>query len=258
MNVLQNLIELYDILPQDSTYRKVVKSILLNMDEAANETVYGLAELSDSSRTTLWRMLRMLGYDRYTDFNYALKMADENYTFYNRMIPSEMARKDVIGGILREVDAMTATAREDLEEEMLVKLAARVHGMKQVFFFFPCQTASISSFQQNLSMAGIETDVVCLLPDMRQTARQASKETMVFSMTIEHAEAQDLTDVFRTLHEKGAYTLLFSDFETRYDEYINKQLCVSPRCDSALANVLRYDVFIFALSEIFRREYLNG
>lgn len=258
MNVLQNLIELYDILPQDSTYRKVVKSILTNMHDAANETVYGLADLSDSSRTTIWRMLRMLGYDRYTDFNYALKSADENYTFYNRMIPQSVARKDAVGGILAEVDSMAATIREDLKEEDLERLAKKIHGMKQVFFFFPYQTASISSFQQNLSMAGIETDVVCLLPDMRQTVQQATKETMVFSMTIEHAEAQDMTDVFRTLHEKGAYTLLFSDFETRYDEYINKQLCVSPKCDSAMANVLRYDVFIFALSEIFRRDYLNG
>ncbi len=257
MNVLQNLIELYDILPQDSTYRKVVKSILLNMDDAASETIYGLADLSDSSRTTVWRMLRMLGYDRYSDFSYALKKADKNYTYYNRMISAEMAGKDVIGSILGEVDSMAATVREDLDEEMLEKLAERVDGMKQVFFFFPYQTASISSFQQNLSMAGIETDVVCLLPDMREVAQQASKDTMVFSMTIEHAEAQDMTDVFRTLHEKGAYTLLFSDFETRYDQYINKQLCVHPKSDSAMASVLRYDIFIFALSEIFRRDYLS-
>ena len=35
MNVLQNLIELYDHLPIDSTYRSVVRKILMNLEQAA-------------------------------------------------------------------------------------------------------------------------------------------------------------------------------------------------------------------------------
>ena len=38
MNVLQNLIELYDHLSIDSTYRSVVRNILMHLPEAAEAT----------------------------------------------------------------------------------------------------------------------------------------------------------------------------------------------------------------------------
>ena len=68
MNVLQSLTELYNHLSLDSTYRNVCKGILENLDEAANGTVYDIAELTNSSRTTVWRMVQKLGYKNFTDF----------------------------------------------------------------------------------------------------------------------------------------------------------------------------------------------
>ena len=47
MNVLQSLTELYNHLSLDSTYRNVCKGILENLDEAANGTVYDIAELTN-------------------------------------------------------------------------------------------------------------------------------------------------------------------------------------------------------------------
>ena len=46
VNVLQNLIELYNHLSWDSTYRDVVRGILMNLQEAADASIYELAELS--------------------------------------------------------------------------------------------------------------------------------------------------------------------------------------------------------------------
>ena len=66
MNVLQNLTELYNHLSFDSTYRNVCKGILENMEEAANGAIYEIAELTNSSRTTIWRMVQKMGYSNFS------------------------------------------------------------------------------------------------------------------------------------------------------------------------------------------------
>ena len=92
MNVLQSLTELYNHLSLDSTYRNVCKGILENLDEAANGTVYDIAELTNSSRTTVWRMVQKLGYKNFTDFHHELRRAVKHYTYYNRLLPSEQSQ----------------------------------------------------------------------------------------------------------------------------------------------------------------------
>ena len=75
MNVLQNLVELYNHLPMDSTYREVAKGILTHLEEVADATIYDVAELTCSSRTTVWRMIQKMGYGSYSEFRHALKQS---------------------------------------------------------------------------------------------------------------------------------------------------------------------------------------
>ena len=55
MDALHNLVEFYNHLPLDSTYRVVAKGILENLDKMSNVTIYDVEELTSSSRTTVWR-----------------------------------------------------------------------------------------------------------------------------------------------------------------------------------------------------------
>ncbi len=259
MNVLQNLIELYDHLPIDSTYRSVVRKILMNLEQAAEANVYDLAELTESSRTTIWRMMQMLGYERFTDFHYALKQAVKHYSYYNRIIPSSRMHleEDIVREIEKHINTAAANIRTDLHVNGLQKLSRRIAESGCVYFFFPYRTAAITSFQQNLAMAGIETNVVCLLPDMLSCAETMKEGCVVFCMTIEHAETQDMTGIFERLCERKAYTVLFSGGESKYDEYVRIQLCAEPKPSSALESLFRFESCIFALSEIFRKMYLE-
>ena len=63
MNIFQNMIELYNHLSPGSTYRFALKGILMNLREVCDASIYELADLTSSSRTTIWRMLQMLGYE---------------------------------------------------------------------------------------------------------------------------------------------------------------------------------------------------
>ena len=149
MNVLQNLIELYDHLTIESTYRSVVRKILLNLKEASEANVYDLAELTESSRTTIWRMLQMLGYERFTDFHYALKQAVKHYSYYNRVIPSSRmyVEEDIIREVLNSQKKAVEGSEADLDKDKLCRLAKRVYESDGVYFFFPYRTPAINSFQ---------------------------------------------------------------------------------------------------------------
>ena len=260
MNVLQNLMELYDHLSIDSTYRSVVRKILMNLEQAAQANVYDMAELTESSRTTIWRMLQMLGYERFTDFHYALKQAVNHYSYYNCIIPSSRMHEeeDIVHEVENQIRLAAEHVPEDLDLPQMQRLAKRIMSSGCVYFFFPYRTSAISSFQQNLAMAGIETNVVSLLPEMLSCAETMGENCVVFCMTIEHAETLDMTGIFERLEERKAYTVLFSGNESKYDEYVKEQLCMSPKAQAAMESLIRFDSYIFALSEIFRKMFLTS
>ena len=86
MNVLQSLTELYNSQDIDSIYRELALKILGNLDQMRRVTIYDIADLTNSSRTTVWRLVQKLGYESFSDFRYALQSAASQYVYYNRMV----------------------------------------------------------------------------------------------------------------------------------------------------------------------------
>ncbi|MGI6056134.1 MAG: MurR/RpiR family transcriptional regulator [Bilifractor sp.] len=259
MNVLQNLIGLYDHLMPDSTYRSVIKNILTHLPEAAESNIYELADLTDSSRTTIRRMLSMLGYENYQDFHYELRQAVHHYPYYNRLM--DTSRLDDGGSFIRKVseqlEATRTLIQDTFQEDALTALARQIREADKVCFFFPYHTAAINSFQQNLAMTGVETCVAELPPEIMLYADTLTSRSMVFSQTIEHAETMDMTPVFRKIRQSGAYVILLSSRESQYAEYVDQQLFQGFDIPSALGSVLLSETFILTLSEIYRRLYLD-
>ena len=260
MNVLQNLIELYNHLPSDSTYRDVVKGILLHLEEAADASIYDLAEMTSSSRTTIWRMLKKLGYENYADFRRALKVAVGKYTFYNRIFPKKAVRSDetFIAHVSQEMTCAASYLAKDFSAHPLKELAERISGKKQVYFYFPYRSSAIHSFQQNLAFAGIETCAVCLLPEMMENALMTGPDTLVFCSVIEHAETMDITPLFELLHKRKAEVALFAAEDSFYADCADLLLCSNKEEEegAVLSGILRVDLYLYALSEVFRRDYL--
>ena len=115
MNVLQCLTELYNSQDIDSVYRKLALKILGNLDQMKRVTIYDIAELTNSSRTTVWRLVQKLGYDSFSDFRYALQSAASQYTYYNRMVEQ---RKSVSGEkLVSEIAGQLTEVRKMVEEQ---------------------------------------------------------------------------------------------------------------------------------------------
>lgn len=257
MNVLQNLVELYNHLPMDSTYREVAGGILNHLEEVADATIYDVAELTASSRTTVWRMIQKMGYGSYSEFRHALKQSVSHYSYFNRLLPFENRQDRIEEVFTGQLKYMQKLLKEDLSEEALRSMAKLVAEKNRIGFYFPFHNGAISAFQQNLAMAGKETGAYCLLPDMLSDAEKMGEDGLVFCVTIEHAEAQDMSRIFQTLKERSAQIVMFSSSNSRYDSYVDLHLCSAGGSTSVMSEIMRCEVYLFALSEVFRREYLG-
>ena len=257
MNVLQSLTELYNAQDQDSIFKELARQILCNLDQMKRITIYDVAELTNSSRSTVWRLVQKLGYPSFSDFKFALQSAASQYVYYNRMIDRRLnAAPETLfqaaGEQLREASdifsqTMSAQALEELVD--LLSQAGSVH------FYMPFRSAFIYSLQQNLWQQGIDSEYCCLVPDMLEAALHLGTDSIVLMSTIEFTETMDMTGVFEAIQAQGARIWLMGHTETRYEQYVERRLLVSDAKPAAW--LLAFESFILALSERYRGKYID-
>lgn len=254
MNVLQSLTELYNHLSFDSTYWNVCKGILENLEEAANGNVYDIAELTSSSRTTVWRMVQKLGYPNFTDFHHDLKRAVKQYTYYNRLLPPEQSQdiKGVKEAILAQTMNAYETMRDQIDEAEVEKIADELSEADKVAFYTPYKNSAILSLQQNLAMDGKETGYYCLLPDMLEDSGTLTEQSIVIVNMIEHVETMDMEPVFANIKAREAKVYGAS---ARYKRYVDREL-FRGSTEKVITGVLLFDLYFLMLSEIYRMKYI--
>ena len=258
MNVLQNLTAFYNQLAPDSTYRNVCRGILEHLDEAAAGTIYDLAELTNSSRTTIWRMIQKLGYESFTDFHHELKRAVKNYTYYNRILPAEecIDINHVKKALLEQMRNAHEFMENNLEPDMVERLSEQLYEADKVRFYSPFQSSSIYSLQQNLAMSGVETAYYCLLPEILKDSQQLTEKSIVFINTIEHAETMDMRDMFWQIKQKGATILGIASEKSKYAGYIDQNI-IEGKHRNVVEGVMIFDMFFYMLSEVYRMKYID-
>ena len=261
MNVLQNLMELYNQLPADSTYSVVIRGILQNMETAADATIYDIAELTDSSRTTVWRMVQKLGYKNYSDFRYALKAAVSQYTYYNRILPAQKLTD--AAAVFQECALQLRTAYKTFEKgfmaQSVLKLAEKIHQMKNVRFYLFSRCYAVYSFQQNLSMDGKDTLYCCLYPEMLQDVRTLDETSVLFINSIEFSETMDLSPIFSEAKKRGCYIILANFGKSRYEAMADECLFETAAFSDGMgiaANTI-FETYMVMLSEVYRKYFIE-
>lgn len=257
MNVLQSLTEFYNSENIDSVYRELALKILGNLDQMKRVTIYDIAELTNSSRTTVWRLVQKLGYESFSDFRYALQSAASQYVYYNRLVEQ---RKNVssdkllsdLSGQLADVNGML---RQHISAEEIDELTDEISDSSKVHFYLPFRSSFVYSFQQNLWIDGKNTEYQCLIPDMLAATRYLDGDSITMISTIEYAETQDMTKVFETVKEKGSRIWLTGNAESRYAGYADRLLMNIK--DKPAAWMIAFECFILILSERYRGKYID-
>ena len=260
MNVLQNLVELYNQLPEDSTYKEVARRMLANLDEVAERTIYEVAELTNSSRTTVWRMVQKMGYENYSDFHHALRQAVGNYTYYNRILRPECCadEESIVGAFIQNMKSVRTIMEKNFSEQRISALAEKIHKADKILFFIPYRTFAIAAFQQNLSMTGKITDYVCLYPDMLESCRQLTADSIVFIDTIDHAEAMNVLEIFGRAKKAGAHIIKITKPRAPYDSYTDQVLLNFDMVGDVSTNMNLTVNYFLILSEIYRKKYIGN
>ena len=257
MNVLQSLTELFNSQDADSVYRILALKILSNLDQMKRVTIYDVAELTSSSRTTVWRLVQKLGYESFSDFRYALQSAASQYVYYNRMVEQRKASSPT--ALLTEVESQLSGAvdilRSGFTENDLEELTDEISDMTRLYFFLPFRSSFVYSFQQNLWKDGKLTEYHCLIPDMLNASDDLDQESAVLISTIEYAETMDMTKVFDKIKNKGAVIWLAGNSESRFSNYADRHLLTGR--SPAAAWLLAFESFLLALSERYRAKFID-
>ena len=257
MNVLQNLTELYNSQEIDSVYRDLALKILGNLDQMRRVTIYDIADLTNSSRTTIWRLVQKLGYESFSDFRYALQSAASQYVYYNRMIEQRKTASGaaLLNGLSRQLSDTNKLLSQSVTAEEIDELTDEIANASKVHFYLPFRTSFVYSFQQNLWINGKNSEYQCLLPQMLSSTRYLDDRSIVLISTIEYAETLDMTRVFETIKEKGSTIWLSGNTESRYEDYADRQLLVSKAPPAVW--IIAFELFILALSERYRSKFID-
>ena len=257
MNVLQNLTELYNSQDIDSVYRDLALKILGNLDQMRRVTIYDIADLTNSSRTTIWRLVQKLGYESFSDFRYALQSAASQYVYYNRMIEQRKTASGaaLLNGLSRQLSDTNKLLSQSVTAEEIDELTDEIANASKVHFYLPFRTSFVYSFQQNLWIDGKNSEYQCLLPQMFSSTRYLDDRSIVLISTIEYAETLDMTRVFETIKEKGSTIWLSGNTESRYADYADRQLLVSKAPPAVW--IIAFELFILALSERYRSKFID-
>ena len=258
MDALHNLVEFYNHLPLDSTYRVVAKGILENLDKMSNVTIYDVEELTSSSRTTVWRAVQKMGYRSFTEFRYALQAAVGQYTYYNRSLPAEFTGTDtgIVSAFAQQLRVSADAMENYFTQERLIALSELLCQAGRVSFYLPFRFPSVASMQINLSMTGKQTSCCMLLPDTMEDAQSLDENSLVWFSPVEVPSAMDMEPLFRLVQERGAGIILASDEHSRYARYADELLFDGMNlAENTRLTALEFG--IYALSEVYRKRYIE-
>jgi DNA-binding MurR/RpiR family transcriptional regulator len=258
MNVLQNLTELYNSQSTDSVYRDLSKQILEHLKDMKRVTIYDIAELTNTSRTTVWRLVQKLGYKSFSDFRYALQSAASQYNYYNRMVSSKKisSADALIQEVSKQLQDASNIYQESLSADLIEELTNELYSSSKIHFYMPFRLSFIYSFQQNLWKSGKDTAYFCLIPDMLNDIEMLDSDSIVIINTIEFAETLDMTEIFKRLKEKGAKIWFTGNAESQYADYVDRKLLTANSKPTSW--ILALECFILTLSERYRGKFIDS
>lgn len=248
--------ELSNSQSMESIYRDLAKKILQNLDQMKRVTIYDIAELTSSSRTTVWRLVQKLGYSNFSDFRHALQSAALQYNYYNRLVPKQINNSPkLINQIQAELFSAAEQLGKTVTNEMLNELTDELLASSSIRFYMPFRLAPIYSLQINLAKCGKDTAYFCLLPDMLADAQTLDSNSIVLISTLEYAETLNMSKVFQELKERGVKIWLSGASESQYELYADRHLMDISATPSSW--MFTFEGLILAISERFRGKFID-
>ena len=214
--------------------------------------------MTDSSRTTVWRMVQKMGYENYSDFRYALKQAVGQFSYYNHILKTDenSDADSIISYAISQTKVMRSIMEKHFHGDEISEIADIIQQKSEILFYFPYHCYAINSFQQNLAMAGKRTGYFCLFPDMIESTKTVSEHTLIFTDTIDYAETMDMHRVFQEAKKGGASIFLMTPTRKSYRQFVDRTLFNFNTDVDISTNLTLTTMYFLMLSEIYRKKHL--
>lgn len=256
MHVLEALLMYQNVSGENSTYHRMCRTILDNLDKVRQGTIYDTAELCYTSTTSVGRFCTRLGYSSYSSFRAALADALEDYTFSDYVLEDLSTQESSIPEMQQAlVDVMRRQTDviAQISPEILDQMVQLLVGCSSAHFFTPMlDPCSILSLQTSLTLTGKPSFLHHDTFSHDHGAVKTLQPTdIAFFVIPNHQRWSHMTKLFQQVRDLGCATVLLSTKDKPQWVGATVKLCM-PGGNSIMDSRM-YEAIFDLLSCIYRR-----
>lgn len=231
MQALESLLTYLDISNEDTTYHKMVRTILDNLDVVRNGTIYDTAALCYTSTTSIGRLCSRLGYDSYASFRNAVSNALEDYEFSGYIlssVPTSQLSADQIQELIARTLRTQSETLQQIDLSTLERISDLLASARCVHFFSPMlDPYTFLSLQTSLILSGKQSYLNCgNYNHMASAIPQISEEDVALLIIPNHQRWAYMNKIFYQLRDKKVPTVLLVTREKSCWDGATIRLCL--------------------------------
>ncbi len=259
MNAVNQLINLYNMTPTGDIYHDISDIMLRHLPQLKKMSINQIAELCFTSKATLSRLARKLGFESFAEFRANVTSNLTNYPSLNHSMPpvDTLASSTFVDAYLNYLRLMIDKLEARLDPDYIQTINENINNAEIICLYshqagdFP-----MMQLQYDLVMAGKKTVFLQNLDDQLANARTLDDKSIILICLPNSIESAPRVEVLKVAKALGAtvvlikprsstigskyadFTLDFDDSRTAMDGYI-------------------YDIIISLLSMTYRYNYLT-
>ena len=259
MNAVKELITLYNMTPSGDIYHDISEIMLRHLPQLKKMSINQIAELCFTSKATLSRLARKLGFDSFAEFRANVTTNLANYPSLNHSMPpiESINYETFILSYLNYLRSMLDKLEDRLDPSYFQRVNSAMHNADTICLYsnqagdFP-----MSQLQYDLVMAGKKTVFLQNLDDQLANARTLDSNSFILICLPNSVESAPRIEVLRIAKEQGATIVLIkpksSNIGMKYADYLIDFDDSRTAMDGYI-----YDVIISLLSMNYRYNYLS-
>lgn len=219
---------------KESTYYHIALTILQHFLELQQLSIIQLAELCAVSKSTISKFVRYIGYDDFTDFQYATKILDNKYDYNFNYVTGVMGfmKENSLDSYILTIQSDILTTYQNLDWEAIDQLVQDLMVYEKVGAF-GLMFSETAAMDLQTKLAYNQKFIVTNLNDIKQEqfVERAKEDTLiiVFSDSGEflnkYSHIYDFSNKTAFNKTKAKIVLITSNEEMEQDERVS--YCVS-------------------------------
>ncbi len=216
MTILHDMIALYNALPEDNVYARVLAILLRELKEIPQLSLEQTAELCGVSTITISRLLKKIGCGSFRSFRQQIEDVVDGYPKYNRVIPIPMINAgQVTDGFFECLMNELGRLRNELDADAVAKACAMIREADEVHFCDMYANGHAKrQFQADLCMDGKKVRCHSTLDTGIRTTADGPAPVVLATVLSVVKNYGDMSRGLKQVHENGCRCIVIASAST--------------------------------------------